>query len=112
MRSGAAVPITLKFLGEGRRRRVYLSPSGRTVVKVPKCGFGVSDNLIERDRYRHNPEGRYAPCRFWPGTNMLVMEYVEPIQRLCDKPEWADYIDCGQVGTSRSGKVLAYDYGN
>jgi len=78
---------------------------------------GVSDNLIERIRYRKwRGQGRYAPCRFLNEKergSILVMEYVEPIGwGMPNTPDWAKYIDCGQVGTSRHGSVLAYDYGD
>ena len=109
--------VKLELIGEGRNRLVYRSPSGRTVLKVPKSDAGVSDNNIERIRYRENrlqggwlPKGVYAPCRFLPGTDALVMEWVDVAAARKDLPSWVGYVDCQQVGINRAGKLLAFDY--
>lgn len=101
----------LIFLGEGRNRLVYrLGEHGRYVIKVPKSNYGINDNYHEARIYKEHKDDiiSYARCRL-TGT-FLIMEYVEPIDTW-DIPEWAKYVDCGQVGRNLNGKIVAYDYG-
>lgn len=108
--------IGLKYLGSGRHRDVYLLPSGKNVIKVPSSRDGVASNHREaRIRYEKDPwtdkEKVYARCRIIPGTNFLVMEYIDPVISCNNLPKWTNCIDCGQVGYNRKGELKAYDYG-
>jgi hypothetical protein len=115
-------PSTLKYLSSGRHRDVYLLPGGKYVLKVPRNDAGVSDNYWE-DAFDYHKDAWSktvrvnARCRLIPGTNLLVMEYVEPVSydeiesKLGYIPKWVDFIDCQQVGFNRNGKLKAYDYG-
>jgi hypothetical protein len=39
------------------------------------------------------------------------MVYVDQILQMSSLPPWAGQIDCGQVGKTKYGKLVAYDYG-
>lgn len=134
---GGVVPDSLKnfalhlekcgfhYIDSGDFRHVWTRD--KMVVKIPKNGDGIIDNLIEARawrKYRHHQTslGIYlAPCRllsngclvmrkvsfdFWP-TGRLdesgVSSWKEP------RPEWAFKIDSVQVGLYR-GRFVAYDY--
>ena len=88
--------------------------SGRFVFKLPINDFGFSANNWEATRYkeRHN-HFPLAKCRIIVVKNIpiIVMEFVKPVDEM-DKPEWADFVDCQQVGRNRAGDIVAYDYGN
>ena len=122
------------FLGAGRHRRVYTNVSAFPycilgsdyVIKVPWNGWhhdnrsgldwGISDNYREHTlslRYGDKPDENgivYAYARILP-NGWLVMERVDPtwIPRE-DRPAWADYVDCAQVGRNKKGLIVAYDY--
>jgi hypothetical protein len=86
----------------------------RWVFKIPLCGKGETDNYREA-RYYKRGDGRMAKCRLVVigGLDCLVMEKVDthdPIPYGYGTPEWAKYVDCCQVGRSRSGEIVAYDY--
>lgn len=107
---------TFKFLGEGRNRIVFRH--GSFAIKVPLNWEGAADNRYEAETYRWYRSGgllgHYARCRLIPGTAILVMELVDLVSRSiegCDLPEWCDWVDCGQVGLTKYGKLVAYDYG-
>lgn len=102
----------LKLIGSGRHREVYRL-SDRNVIKIPIGEDGIGSNYSEARTYRacrSDPDGiQYARCRLLQDGS-LVMEYVEEVEDH-EKPEWSSYIDCGQVGRNRTGKIVAYDYG-
>lgn len=103
----------MKLLGEGRNRSVYLLPSGKYVLKVPKNEDGNRDNSLEAIRYRNRQDWQnLARCKMVPGTFLLVMEYVDVNIPSEEKPDWTKYVDGGQVGYTLKGKIVAYDYGN
>jgi hypothetical protein len=117
-------PSTLTYLSSGTNRDVYLLPGGKYVLKVPRNENGIADNYWEAAIDFHKDAWSKkirvnARCRLIPGTTLLVMEYVEPATtaevkhrlNLERMPEWTDFIDCQQVGFTRSGKLKAYDYG-
>lgn len=105
----------LKHLGKGRHRITYLLPSGLNVLKVPINEAGRHANLCESTLF-HFKRAPYpvARCAMLHGTGFLIMEYVEPVYRsqLTVVPAWADLVDCFQVGFTRKGKLVAYDYTN
>lgn len=101
----------LKLLGIGRNREVFLSPSGKYVVKVPINDLGIYDNAYEAELFaKYGRKDHLAKCRLI--GKVLVMEYIE-IHRMKynELPEWVLSVDCLQVGFNRKGQLLAYDYG-
>jgi hypothetical protein len=104
-----------KFLGKGRGRTVYRL--GNLVWKSPHNWQGVEHNETEA-RSRENPDDTDIPlarCRLLKDF-ILAMEYVKPRvcrhRRICKCfPEWTDWVDCTQVGVTRKGALVAYDYG-
>lgn len=110
-----------KYLGAGRHREVYLSPSQKFVVKFPRTYYeyqydeGARANESEYRIYRsgeNNGPGRgdtkFARCRLI--KQILIMEYVDRKVDFRSLPGWAHYIDCSQVGIARSGELVAFDY--
>ena len=96
------------WLGAGRGRVAFKHKN--YVVKIPYTMEGIMFNRMEAYSYKkHNADGRFARCRMH--GIMLVMEYIEQIKDHDDLPLWVSYIDCGQVGYTRTGKLVAYDYG-
>lgn len=103
------------YLGEGRNRRVFLSPNGRYVVKVPKNDQGYWDNVSEHRAYRCGGwlgKGRHARCRIHAESGILVMERVrcESSPDVLDANQWTSAVDCGQVGWTHDGRLVAYDF--
>ena len=40
------------------------------------------------------------------------MEYVEHADRFDNElPDWTGFVDCGQVGFTKKGELVAYDFG-
>jgi hypothetical protein len=102
------------FAGEGRHRTVW--SRGHVVIKVPKNGWGLSDNDREYHTFKQygqkgNPatDIQYARCRLLP-NGWLMMERVAPVP-FKHHPSWAGWIDDSQVGWNRQGRIVAYDYG-
>lgn len=118
----------LRYLGQGRHRVTFLSPSGKAVIKFPLSHDGIEANWSERFVYtgkskplvlRNNTKGinrnKLAGCRML-GPNLLIMTKVK-IDTITEgwldnkAPKWVQYIDCGQVGYHpRTGKLVAFDY--
>ncbi len=101
------------FLGEGSNRRVY--KHGDFVIKYPINDKGFGDNVHEAYIYKKSLTYKYyiqyAKCRLvCKHFCILIMEYVIQIPYK-DQPEWAQAVDCGQVGINKRGKIVAYDYG-
>ena len=109
------LPAMYELIGEGRHRRVYRH--GDYVIKVPLNEAGVADNYHERGVWlKHGPKGdldgvQYARCRLLGA--ILVMQYacfVGPHATASgyihqeNRPRWADWVDCGQVGYNRLGR--------
>lgn len=102
---------SFKFLGEGRNRITFLTPSGKYVVKVPLNEAGVYDNWKESKSCKSDfnlMREHKARCRML--GFMLVMEFVEEKISRDDLPEWTCWVDCGQVGLTWKGKLVAFDY--
>lgn len=103
----------MNFIGEGRGRRVYLSNSELSVVKIPISEAGIFMNWAEDIRWKKSKERNLlARCRLIPNSSILVMERVEVFQgHYLHLPDWCWGVDCFQVGYTRAGKLVAYDYG-
>ncbi len=74
------------------------------------------ENENEAERYKSGywlKQHLLAKCKliYVGGIPVLVMEFVKQIPYK-EMPDWADFIDCGQVGYNRRGNIVAYDYGN
>lgn len=109
MASQHSQPIT--EIGRGRNRLVLRH--GKYVIKIPLNFNGEVDNAWEaRVRLRDIPTAR---CRLATlgGWQVLVMEYVEvPTDfSYAAYPNWCKSVDCAQVGWTRQGKLVAYDFG-
>lgn len=110
------LPDDLQMLGYGRHR-ITFKLSDKYVLKVPYVEDGVYDNHQEVKLYnRFREAGKCARCRIVKLYNLpcLIMEMVTPFVYGKtpgeDWPEWSNYVDCGQVGVTRKGNVVAYDY--
>jgi len=126
------------YLGSGRHRRTYLSPNKRYVLKFPHCRNGLYANQDEAKTWKeslHHPcDIAYAPCRLIEGSILMMVAVVEAYGGTdgCDNarssnliggydiysrclesnlPSWIENIDACQVGRTRNGKLVAYDYG-
>lgn len=102
-------------IGEGLDRIVF--DTGRFVIKVPRNGFCFFAQYNEEFRgLRHLKNEIYAACRIWHINDVPVlwMEKVQVLEKIDYSllPDWVGYIDCGQVGYNRQGKLVAYDYGD
>lgn len=110
----------------GRNRLTFFFPT--YVIKVPRNMSGNSDNehescmgkyaLKNRKNNRGVPMARTRLMSNEP-IYIIAMERVEHLGWPgAEKhyngmtPDWIDFVDCGQVGLTRSGEVVAYDYGN
>lgn len=98
-------------LHTGRNRATLLM--GKYVIKFPLCGDGVADNdwegSISGGDYIQYARTRLAYVGDVP---IVFMEQVEYAKVNYDAmPDWVGSVDCGQVGYTRKGKLVAYDYG-
>ena len=110
----------------GRNRvTVYLK---NTVIKLPRGLDGVADNEWEgsisnsEDSYNNPDHIQYPRTRlYYIGVfPILFMERVKhasskEISNYLGTPtgsgDWTWSVDCGQVGFTRKGRLVAYDYG-
>lgn len=106
-----------KVLGEGRNRIVFEKDNG-TVIKIPLNEEGIEDNYSEERRYmkcgKTGDVIPYAKCEVYNDDNGIPHLHMERVYPLGVEesavPEWADFVDCGQVGRTLSGEIVAYDY--
>lgn len=96
----------------GRTRAVFDTNDG-FVIKVPYADEGFYANHAEV--VTSDTENAYIPiakCRHdeKEGVSVLVMEKVS-IARADYKnmPDWVYSVDCGQVGYTKDGRLVAYD---
>lgn len=119
-----------KKLGYGATRTTFAHGKNR-VVKVPICSGHHENNRREYSAYlrslktSQNPRGvRVAKCYpgYLKGVPVLFMERVKPLATPCAKMKgfdkktrglpWVHYLDCAQVGETKSGEIVAFDAGN
>ena len=109
----------------GRNRNVFRMPGGY-VVKIPTCMDGIADNDWEGS-LSNSEEGtgfdigyiQYARTRmgYYKDIPIVFMEYVEFLpsskikERYGKQPDWCWSVDCGQVGSNKYGRLVAFDYG-
>lgn len=99
-------------LGVGRLRAAFRD--GDTVLKVPLSEVGEHGNYEEADSCNHPYEPRAEAWidEIWTkreGIVILRMEYVR--HRGSSKhPDWTWGVDGGQVGWTKAGRLVAYDW--
>jgi hypothetical protein len=96
----------------GRHRAVFRD--GDTVIKVPTVLSGIDANCYEE----HTCDNQWEPrARAWFdqelstrfGLPILRMESVKHVG-WSEKADWTWSVDCGQVGTTKDGRLVAYDW--
>lgn len=105
----------------GRNRIVY--DMGKYVVKIPLNEDGIADNDWEGstvwedspDHITARTRAAWVDCKCHGVIPILFAERVN-FEALAGVgyealPEWAGSIDCGQVGYTKKGKLVAYDFG-
>lgn len=110
------------FIGAGRNRATFLLKSGKFVIKFPLSEAGEGDNDCEgsivSNKFDEDGEIKYPKTRYVLIEDLVfvIMEKVEMfpedlIEYNESHEDWFDSVDGGQVGKTRSGHVVAYDYG-
>lgn len=104
----------------GRNRVVFYCK--HFVVKLPITDAGLSNNEWEGSvsnskETRDNGEDVQYPRTklFYIGENavpIVLMEKVSFPDNDFVLPDWANSVDCGQVGFTRTGRLVAFDYGD
>ena len=107
-----------KYVGSGRNRRVIRR--GNVVIKLPYQPDGMKANADEAKLYRQfkskpsNKNGAYyAPCRLLPNGCLMMRALKTKLthKTIRNLPLWIwSLVDGTQVGLTKTGKVLAYDY--
>lgn len=104
----------------GTRRATYISKS--IVFKVPVDIEGFRENDWEGSLCAINPDSNYeipiAKSRliFCDDIPVVAMEKVQPLflsqikEKFGEIPAFVSWVDMGQVGLNRQGKLVAYDY--
>jgi hypothetical protein len=110
--------FTLRFgfpIGETKNRMVFANK--RNVFKLPMNVYGWSDNAMECYKFKQawrlqDKKCNLARCRIIDITEVpiLIMQRLYPIPEDMKLPDWVDFIDSQQVGLSRDGRILAFDY--
>lgn len=106
---------------QGRNRNVF--ELDHCVVKLPKNQDGYTDNDWEGSvsnspqTYNSIRHIQYPRKRLIYVSNIpvLFMEKITPIdwaiEKQADYPGWLAQVDCAQVGYTKEGRLVAYDYG-
>lgn len=108
----------------GRNRNTFIL-SDRIVVKLPRNFDGFTDNDWEgsisnsTESFNHPEYIQYPKTKlvFVDEVPIVFMQRVTPlqsseiIQLFGLEPDWTFSVDCGQVGITRQGRLVAYDYG-
>jgi hypothetical protein len=109
------------YVGDGCCRVVFthkLFPD--FVIKIPFCDDDDEPGFIANEReanlsnkYGDNPDLNgicYARAKLLD-NGWLVMERVERLFLPKDQlPIWARYVDCQQIGKTKDGRIVAFDY--
>lgn len=108
-----------QWVRQGRNRIVYGLPN-HLVVKLPTNPAGIADNLHEAKRRNTgrelaNPDKCEQYPRTWLIDCVLPVLYMEQVE-VCrgdewSLPLWVDWTDNSQVGYTRRGRLVIYDYG-
>jgi hypothetical protein len=105
-----------RTMRRGRNRLVFLDGNHNVVIKVPSNTHGIDDNYYEYKNQNDSKRiGDRAKNRILvmpkTGIPILVMEKLNLSVSDQERPDWASYYDCSQVGRDRRGRFKAYDYG-
>lgn len=96
---------------EGRHRRVFFDREVNEVIKVPFEPSGIDANFQELDvQEPHLARTRLDEDSTLYGIPLLRMELVEPVVELRGLPSWVRSIDAWQVGHTKDGRLVAYDW--
>lgn len=106
-----------KFISSGRHRATFLTPSGKYVLKIPRDdGEGDTEeaNRSEAEAYASGClPFPVAKCRLikYFGKDCILMEKVNtsPDYKRSEN-KWVNKVDIYQVGYTRKGRLVAYDY--
>lgn len=100
-------------IGRGRHRVVFRE--GDEVIKIPCVDDGNLSNDREIRFYANSHECR---ARCWKDESLssnqhliIRMEYVTQVEDTRNLPDWIDHIDGYQVGYTKEGRLVAFDYG-
>jgi hypothetical protein len=95
----------------GSSRAVFVGIN--TVFKIPLNDQGVLDNHHEARMFeRYGNENNLARSRMLKNTGVLAMTRVEHKRFTSTEaiPDWVHSVECMQVGHTRAGELVAYDY--
>jgi hypothetical protein len=99
------------YFGKGNERIVFIKyPDAEEVIKIPLKEAGLAANYREERLYQSvgkDGSEEYAKCRI-EDDFLLVMERLHYSEHL---PEWADFVDCQQVGVDKRGTFKVFDFG-
>lgn len=95
----------------GRNRAVFLSKN--YVLKFPLNDGGVGDNDWEGSvSADHLAVGRWIQIDGFVCVMQERLTHIPPEEFSYDNlPDWVGFIDGGQVGYDRQGRLKAYDFG-
>lgn len=101
-------------IGRGRNRVVFYDEITDTVVKAPMRDAGCFGNEHEA----RTSSSKYEPRAAARLDERLSAEFGRPILRMeyvkhtgwSKEPDWTWSVDCGQVGVTRDGRLVAYDW--
>ncbi len=94
--------------------------NGDWVIKIPRNETGISDTYREHRLFSQcgpNSDRMFplAKCHIVDnedGIPILYMEKVEYVPVSVELPGWTHFVDCSQVGYTKDGRLVAYDYGD
>jgi len=105
----------------GRNRLVFLMKG--YVIKIPITGYGCLDNdwegsVSNTEESKNNQDYIQYPKTkliYYKNLPILFMERVNTDiwnnKTYKDFPDWVGYVDGGQVGYTKDGRLVAFDYG-
>lgn len=95
----------------GRTRAVYVTGEGH-VIKVALNDEGEAAN--HNEAYASTLTDTFIPVaachlELISDIQVLIMETVAHVGYHDGEPDWVSWVDCGQVGTTQDGRLVAYD---
>lgn len=101
----------------GTSRATFIDRANGIVYKIPRVYsspddvmYGCEANYCEKTPLADFPCAVARILHDPRGIPILAMEYVATDVPREEKPEWANWIDCGQVGRALDGELVAYDF--
>lgn len=111
---------TLKWIGSGSSRDVYLLPSKTKVVKVAQDGRGIAQNRAEVKIYETIDVAEYVAKIFYVSKSFswIISEYCVEVGELDIDPDIEHYLrkhtglhEVKEFGRDRKGAIKIIDYG-